>query len=275
MPKSRLLPLCLALLTNTTLEAQDGLGFQERFRLPVARTHVEMRINGIADEDAWRSAAPVGNFREKWPNDKEMAKRPTRVRACFDDQYLYFLVHASDTTPYIAQTLKRDNGLYDSDAFSIALDPVNERTNGFLFSVTPYNVQSEDLVTATSSGEELNFSWDNKWYSATRRTDSGWTAEIAIPFKTLRYRAGRTVWGVNFLRSDLKNNQYSSWTHMPTNFNFFDFGYSGALVWQEPHPRQAPTYRSYPSPRADSGATGRRATPPRAASTRASTGSSP
>lgn len=236
MHKSLFLHIGIALLTSSSLSAQDGLGFQDRFRLTVARARGGMRIDGLADEDAWRAAAPVGNFREKWPNDKEMARRHTRVRACFDDQYLYFLVHASDTTPYIAQTLKRDNGLYDSDAFSIALDPVNERTNGFLFSVTPYNVQSEDLVNATSSGEELNFSWDNKWYSATRRTDSGWTAEIAIPFKTLRYRAGRTVWGVNFLRSDLKNNQYSSWTHMPTNFNFFDFGYSGALVWQEPPP---------------------------------------
>ncbi|NDC79298.1 MAG: hypothetical protein EBZ67_15735, partial [Chitinophagia bacterium] len=142
MHKSCVLPLLLALLAHLSLEAQDGLGFQERFRLTVARARGEMRIDGLADEDAWRAAAPVGNFREKWPNDKEMAKRPTRVRACFDDQYLYFLVHASDTTPYIAQTLKRDNGLYDSDAFSIALDPVNERTNGFLFSVTPYNVQS-------------------------------------------------------------------------------------------------------------------------------------
>ncbi|MBM3442987.1 MAG: carbohydrate binding family 9 domain-containing protein [Bacteroidetes bacterium] len=234
------IPACIAItaLLPYMLAAQsaDGLGFQDRFRLSVARTPAKIRIDGIAGEQAWQAALPAGNFREKWPNDKQMAKRRTTVQACFDEEYLYFFIHASDTTPYIAQTLKRDNGLYDSDAFSIALDPVNERTNGFLFSVTPYNVQSEDLVTASSTSDELNFSWDNKWFSATRRTDTGWSAEIAIPFKTLRYRADKTVWGINFLRSDLKNNQYSSWTHMPTNFNFFDFGYSGALVWQEPPP---------------------------------------
>jgi hypothetical protein len=135
----------------------------------------------------------------------------------------------------VVQTLKRDNSIYESDALSIAIDPVNQRTNGFLFSINPYNVQTEDLVGAGSDGE-LNFSWDNKWYSATKRYDTCWTAEIAIPFSTLRYKAGQQVWGVNFLRSDLKNNQYSSWTHMPTNFNFYDFGYSGALVWEEPPP---------------------------------------
>ena len=153
----------------------------------------------------------------------------------YDQENLYIFVKAMDTNRYVIQTLKRDNGLYDSDAISIALDPVNQRTNGFLFSVTPYNVQSEDLVSANSGGD-LNFSWDNKWFSATQRNQDHWTAEIAIPFKTLRYEAGKKIWGINFLRSDLKNNQYSSWTHMPTNFNFFDFGYSGSLVWDQAPP---------------------------------------
>ena len=231
----RLLLLSICWLALVPALGQDGMAFQEQFRLNVDRSSERVRIDGVPDEPVWKSAAPATRFREKWPNDKDMAKRQTEVRAAFDDTYLYFFIVARDTNRYVAQTLKRDAGLYESDAVSIAIDPVNERTNGFLFSITPYNVQSEDLVSA-NMGDEPNFSWDNKWLSATKRHDTYWTAEIAIPFKTLRYRADRKVWGINFLRSDVKNMQYSSWTHMPMNFDFYDFGYSGALVWQQPPP---------------------------------------
>ncbi len=227
--------LCLLTFFACSMHAQDGLGFQDAFKVSVRRAVEKIRIDGQPDETTWKNADKANNFREKWPNDKNMAKRKTEVRVAFDDENIYFFIIAQDTNHYVAQTLKRDNGLYDSDAVSIAIDPVNQRTNGFLFSVTPYNVQSEDLVSANTSGE-LNFSWDNKWFSATKRHETHWTAEIAIPFKTLRYDAAKKTWGINFLRSDLKNNQYSSWTHMPTNFNFYDFGYSGALVWEEAPP---------------------------------------
>ena len=223
------------ILAAFTAFSQDGLGFQETYKLHIAQAKEKIKIDGIASESTWQTNEMATDFWEKWPNDKVQAKRKTEIRMAYDQENLYIFVKAMDTNRYVIQTLKRDNGLYDSDAISIALDPVNQRTNGFLFSVTPYNVQSEDLVSA-SSGGDLNFSWDNKWFSATQRHEDYWTAEIAIPFKTLRYEAGKKIWGINFLRSDLKNNQYSSWTHMPTNFNFFDFGYSGSLVWDQPPP---------------------------------------
>jgi hypothetical protein len=234
-PVKQIVLSCMMFFLAASAAGQDGLGFQQSNRLHIRRTSEKIRIDGEATENTWSLAETASDFWEKWPNDKERAKRKTEVKMAYDDLNIYLFVKAYDTSYYVIQTLKRDNGLYDSDAFSIALDPVNQRTNGFLFSINPYNVQSEDLVSANSGGN-LNFSWDNKWISATTRKDSFWTAEIAIPFKTLRYEAGKTVWGINFLRSDLKNNQYGSWTHMPVNFPFFDFGYSGALVWDQPPP---------------------------------------
>ncbi|MCU0381713.1 MAG: carbohydrate binding family 9 domain-containing protein, partial [Chitinophagaceae bacterium] len=225
----------LALCLEPYASAQDGLGFQQSNRLAIHRTSEKIKIDGRADEMTWNSSQAATDFWEKWPNDKDRAKRRTEVRMTYDDQNIYIFVKAFDTSRYVIQTLKRDNGIYDSDAFSIALDPVNQRTNGFLFSVNPYNVQTEDLVSANAGGD-LNFSWDNKWFSATERHETYWTAEIAIPFKTLRYEAGKKTWGINFLRSDLKNNQYSSWTHMPVNFPFYDFGYAGALEWDAAPP---------------------------------------
>lgn len=239
----QLLRLIFLFMLSGIAAAQDSTDFQQRFRLPLVKSTKSINIDGIDDDPVWEKAPKTGNFREKWPNDQAMAKRQTIIRSAYDDAFLYFFIVAFDTSYYVAQTLKRDNGLYDSDAISIALDPVNLRTNGFLFSVTPYNVQSEDLVS--SATEEPGFSWNDRWFSATRRYDTCWTAEIAIPFSTLRYKQDKTVWGINFLRSDLKNNQYSSWTHMPTNFNFYDFGYSGALVWPEPPPKPSGTNASF------------------------------
>ena len=225
----------LLLLCTASVFGQDGMKFQEQFQLQIKKTTGTIKIDGMLDEKDWIEAGEAKDFFMKWPNDVGRPKRKTFVKVTYDNQFIYFGIKAMDTSFYIAQTLKRDQGFFDSDAVSIALDPVNQRTNGFVFSITPYNVQSEDLVNA-GSGTELNFSWDNKWYSATSRHETYWMAEIAIPFSTLRYKEGNTRWGMNLLRTDIKNNEFSTWTDMPINFPFADFGYSGSLNWDGPPP---------------------------------------
>ena len=228
-----LLFLAFFLSVGMVLNAQDGMLFQEQYQVNIKRAKETIKIDGILDEASWKQAGVAKDFFMKWPNDEGRPKRQTEVYFTHDKQFIYIAVRAIDTNYYIAQTLKRDQGMYESDAVSIALDPVNRRTNGFIFSVTPYNVQTEDLVTVGQSDDEMSFSWDNKWFSATSRHEKFWIAEIAIPFSTLRFKEGNKRWGLNILRSDLKNNEYSTWTDMPLNFNFFDFGYSGAIVWDE------------------------------------------
>ena len=236
MQALKLLSTIISLLFFGISMAQDGMKFQEQFQVQLKKTTGSIKVDGMLDEKDWVNAGEAGDFFMKWPNDEGRPKRKTFVKVTYDNQFIYFGIKAMDTSYYVAQTLKRDQGIFDSDAVSIALDPVNQRTNGFLFSITPYNVQSEDLVTAGSGSEDLNFSWDNKWYSATSRHETFWIAEIAIPFSTLRYKEGNFRWGMNILRTDIKNNEYSTWTDMPLNFSFADFGYSGSLNWDNPPP---------------------------------------
>lgn len=101
-----------------------------------------------------------------------------------------------------------------------------------------YNTQSDGQIGPQV--EDADFNWDNKWYTATKRYDSCWTAEIAIPFKTLRYDAGKKEWGINFLRVDMHNNQYSVWNRVPVNFRSYDLGYTGRLIWETPPPAPGP-----------------------------------
>ncbi|MBM3444467.1 MAG: carbohydrate binding family 9 domain-containing protein [Bacteroidetes bacterium] len=231
--KSTILLLCQFLAVHS-LWSQDGMRFQEQYQVRISKTVSTIKIDGQLDEQVWKTAGQAGDFHMKWPNDVGRPTRKTFVKITHDDHFLYFGIIAEDTNYYVAQTLKRDQGIYMSDAISIAIDPVNQRTNGFLFSITPYNVQTEDLVNVGTPSEELNFSWDNKWYSATTRYPDRWTAEIAIPFHTFRFNEGHDKWGLNILRSDLKTNEYSSWTDMPLNFDFYDFGYSGVILWDKP-----------------------------------------
>ena len=101
--------------------------------------------------------------------------------------------------------------------------------------VNALNAQSEDQLPFSDGGAP-SWSWDNKWFSATKLYDDRWQAEIAIPFKSIRYTAEKLLWGLNFVRIDTKANEYSTWTHMPLNFRSMDLGYTGALIWKQPPP---------------------------------------
>ena len=212
----------------------DNSNYQQKYQLKTSKAIDAIKIDGELNEAAWQNAQSIKNFWLKEPVDTGLAHRQTEVKVTYDVNYLYFGIINYDTSFYVIQTLKRDIDPGNGDAVAIMLDPMNGKTNGFIFAVSPYNVQAEDLLTANNP--EINFSWDNKWFSETTRHPDRWIVEIAIPFKTLRYEAGNKIWGLNFVRCDLKNNEYSTWARVPINLEFFDFGYNGALVWDESPP---------------------------------------
>ncbi|TAL41696.1 MAG: hypothetical protein EPN92_12585, partial [Chitinophagaceae bacterium] len=214
----------------------DNSNYQQQYQLKINKATDVIKIDGELNEASWNNAQPIKDFWQKEPVDTGHAKRQTEVRTTYDANFLYIGVTCYDTNYYVIQTLKRDVDPSNSDGIGIIIDPLNSRTNGFLFIVNPYNVQAEDLLTAGGGGGEINLSWDNKWLSQTSRHADRWIAEIALPFKTLRYEAGKTIWGINFIRADLKNNEYSTWTRIPINLQFYDFGYTGALIWDASPP---------------------------------------
>lgn len=229
--------LLLLLFINTAIIAQiNNANYQQDYQLKIAKASDVIKIDGELNEASWQNALPVKNFWQKEPVDTGHAKRDTEVRMTYDANFLYIGIINYDTSYYVIQTLKRDVDPGGSDGVGVIIDPVNGKTNGFLFVVNPYNVQAEDLLTAGGGGGDINFSWDNKWFSQTTRHKDRWIVEMAIPFKTLRYDADKTIWGINFIRADLKNNEYSTWTRVPINLQFYDFGYTGALVWDAPPP---------------------------------------
>ena len=225
----------LFVLINSKSHAQQGGGetFQSQYKFHIAKTTASIKIDGVLNEDVWATTAKTDSFWLKYPNDLGRPKRTTDTKVTYDDKYIYFGFTAYDSGKAFIQTLKRDNGHDGNDCVAVILDPTNQRTNGFFFVVNAFNAQSEDQLPL---GEESSWSWDNKWYSATKRYNDRWTAEIAIPFKTLRYRNDKLLWGLNLLRVDTKSNEYSVWTHIPINFPSYSLNYTGSLIWDTPPP---------------------------------------
>lgn len=210
----------------------------DQYQLRVPKSDTPLKVDGELNEPIWQKAVAVGNFWEKFPGDKEKALLNTTVQAVFDDKFLYFAITSFDSTNrYVAPSLKRDGFIRNQDGIAVILDPVNKKTNGFGFNVTPYNVQTEYQFGANTDGDGLSSAWDNKWFSAVKRHGDKYVVEMAIPFKTLRFEADNKVWGVNFIRSDQKNNKFYTWTNVPVQFPGFDLGYMGTMTFEDDLPK--------------------------------------
>jgi hypothetical protein len=213
----------------------DVSKYKEQYQLHIKKATGSIKIDGDISENDWKISAQATDFWEKFPRDNAKAYHKTIAQLTYDDRFLYVAFIVYDSVPFIGISLKRDSRIRENDGVGIMLDPMGKKTNGFYFSTTAYNVQADDLLTVNN--ENLNFSWDNKWYSEVKRFDDRYTVEMAIPFKTLRYDKNLTTWGINFIRSDRKRNEFQTWTRIPVNFPAVDLGYLGSLKWDAVPPK--------------------------------------
>ena len=209
----------------------------QNYQLKIAKNQSEIKLDGILDEDIWRDAKESSAFLNKWPQNEGLADAQTKVKLTYDNDFLYVAaICYQDMEKLVIQSLKRDNvnAFWDSDGFSIGLDPINTKSNGYLFGVNAGGAQMEATLTARGGNTNMDSNWDNKWYSAVTRYEDRWIAEMAIPFKTLRYNQNNKEWGINLIRNDMQRNVYSTWAHVPMAFDGIELGYFGSLHWDEP-----------------------------------------
>lgn len=228
-----LVPLVLLMLICPVAFSQNKTGTD----LPIAKAQGEIKIDGVLDEESWKSAAVATNFYQNYPTDSLPASFQTEARITFDDQFFYVsFVCYDDNRPNVVQSLRRDFEWSLNDHIAFYMDPFNDFTNGFYFGVSPYGVQREGIMSGGGRDNQgYNTNWDNKWYSAVKRLDNRWIAEMAIPFKTFRYNQGQP-WNINFVRQDVKRNEVSSWIVTPVQFFPSALMFTGQLQWQTPAP---------------------------------------
>ena len=225
-------------LSSMLLLAANSSPVQADYEYRIQRTDETIRIDGVLSESIWSKVPLATEFWMSYPvDDKRVGDAlRTEVRLMSDDQFLYIGVICYGPQDYVIKTLKRDTEFEDGDGFGVVIDPVNEKTNGFAFGVNPAGVQTEYLVTGQAGRREdlapgrlpkgINIAWDNKWLSEVTNHPDKWVAEIAIPFKTLRFDAGKKTWGINFFRLDAGTNSIHTWAPVPIEFKEIDLGLS-------------------------------------------------
>ncbi len=175
------------------------------------RTSTPIRVDGVLDEEAWRQARPIGRLIQAEPDEGTDASEETEVRVLFTDAALYFGIICRDRTPsqIVSTNLTRDADLEPDDSILIALDPFFDHRNGFFFQVNPSGARADGQIANNS--EHVSLDWDGIWEARARITEEGWVAEIAIPFKTLRFKPGQTTWGLNVERRIKRRNETDRW----------------------------------------------------------------
>ena len=170
-----------------------------------------IRVDGVLDEPAWAIAASIGPLLQRDPKEGSPASEETDVRVLFDANNLYVGVTCRDKTPaaIVSTQLGRDADLEVDDRIMIVLDPFFDHKNGFFFVVNPAGARSDGQISNNS--QVLSYEWDAIWDARTRITNDGWVAEIAIPFKSLRFKPGQTVWGFNIERQVKRLQERDSW----------------------------------------------------------------
>jgi hypothetical protein len=212
---------------------------------PIETTSESIQIDGVLSEDIWNRVSVASGFWMSYPVDDRMVEDhlQTEVRMTSDEQYLYIAAVCYGPEKYVIKTLKRDKEFWEGDGFGVVIDPVNAQTNGFVFHINPAGVQAEYLVSGQTGrrrepepGQGLkgfNLAWDNKWFSEVTTYPDRWIAELAIPFKSLRFEADKSNWGINFFRRDAANNSTHTWSPVPIEFFEIELGYTGILTWDQ------------------------------------------
>jgi hypothetical protein len=164
------------------------------------RTTGPIHLDGRLAEPDWATTPPIGSLTQREPAEGRPPTEPTDVRVLFDEDSIYIGIVCHETHPrgIIATQLTRDANLDVDDRVTIVLDPFFDHRNGFFFQVNPSGARSDGQIS--NNAQSLSRDWDGIWDAAVTRSADGWIAEIAIPFKTLRFRPDQTVWGFNVER---------------------------------------------------------------------------
>jgi hypothetical protein len=188
-----------------------------------------MRVDGLLDEVAWRQAQPIGTFVQREPVEGAEPSEATEVRIVYNDQALYIGVVCRDRSPrdIVSTQLARDADLDVDDRITVVLDTFFDHRNGFFFQVNPSGARADGQVS--NNAETLTRDWDGIWNAVARVTDEGWTVEIEIPFKTLRFRPGQAVWGLNVERQIKRRQELDRWTAARQNIWISNLAEAGRL----------------------------------------------
>ena len=189
----------------------------------------------VLSDKVWVNISPITKMIQSKPLFGVESSEKTEIRIAFSNSILYLGVVCYDSSPntLVVSDSRRDANLDDDDSFLFIIDTYNDQQNGFLFGTNSagmeYDAQidNEGVGNRTAQRQQggviggTNLNWDASWIVKTEVGDYGWSAEFAIPLKSLRFSPGENKsWGINFQRNISKSNEIAFWAPLPLGFNF-------------------------------------------------------
>ncbi len=194
--------------------SRDGSG---RATIRAVRVEAPLRIDGVLDDPLYDEVPPISDFIQVEPREGAPATEKTEVWLAFDNQQVYVSFRCWDSRPdrRVATEMRRDSGTTwnGNDVISIFIDPFYDRRNGLSFTINSIGGRNDGQIT---NERQYAGDWNPIWDFSTGDFEGGWTVEVAIPFKSLRYSAGQAqIWGFNALRTNRWKNELSTITRIP------------------------------------------------------------
>ena len=231
------LPLPHFITDGTTLAAQQAFPDSRQRTVRATRASGPIEIDGLLHEADWERAEPTSGFIQSEPFEGQPAMEGTEVRVLYDEENLYIGARMYDSDPDRIARQLTPRGVTGRAAgyFEFSLDPNFDRSTGYTFRVTAAGVQRDQYDYGDTRSEG---SWDGIWESAVTIDDEGWIAEIRMPLSQLRFDPadGEQVWGVNFARRRIADNERTEWAFVPEGVhgNVSRWGRLEGLLLTEP-----------------------------------------
>lgn len=233
----------LCLLGGIFCESSESIA-EDKPSLEAKRLFTPPQIDGeVLTDSAWDVADKASGFTQQRPYNGQAASQKTEVYVGYTKDTLYLGVICFDSDPdsLIVSDSGRDSSLSDVDSFTVIFDSFLDRQNGLMFGTTPTSIEYDGQIMKEGSGRfgsgggAVNMNWDVAWTVKSKIGDYGWSAEFAIPFRSLRYGPEELQdWGLNFQRNIARNDETSFWVPLERQYNLYRVSEAGTLKGLRP-----------------------------------------
>lgn len=175
----------------------------------IKRDNGELKIDGELLEEHWQNSEIASDFTVRYPSVGEKSKHRTEIRMYYDNDALYVGGKLFDESPdSVLYTLSQRDDYGNADWFGMTIDPYGNNVNAFMFSVTAAGVEVDGLAFT----DDMDFTWNAVWKSATSKMEDGWSFELRIPFSAIRFpNKNIQEWNINFRRQVRRSREESFW----------------------------------------------------------------
>ena len=257
--------LAVALVALTLGTAPAGAQQTAAGAAPIKRQATAVRLDtlpvfdgNVLGDPAWAAVQATEGFTQIIPYEGAEASERTDVRIAYtaDTLYIGVICYDREASAITIMEGRRDSDLNTTDSFRVLLDTYNDRQNGFIFGTSPAGQEYDGQLASegagsgrgvgivgvgqqAGSGGGFNLNWDGAWEVKTQVSEIGWSAEFAIPFRTLRYPSGDVqTWGINFQRDIRRRREVAFWSPLPRQFNLYRVSLAGQLTGMRVPPQR-------------------------------------